>query len=611
MSLRLASASPLLPALPPQSAPVDLGELLEAHCVQVRWQSALKCHISDHCTAELQCPASTDNVGNAKFLPVNAGTTGTGVCNSGWTGSATRACNNNGQWADTATTSCTRITCAATTIDNAALPQTESLTTATGTCVEGYMGTPQAECSASGTWGNVSPGCAIKVCAQLTDAPNNVVWPATNAFAIATGNCSIGYAGVTTRPCLSSGSFGPVTGSCVQLKCAADSYDNASWGVANAGAIATGSCGSGYSGTPKRECLITGDWSTSVALPCTRNLCPAATNNNAVWPGNTPSNTVAVGTCQPGFSGTPSRECTAAGEWGVISNPCAQIYCPATQLDHADWPLTAAGTADVSAPCGSGYGGHAVRSCDMHGNWATLVSACVRLQCANVTEGNAVWGTTNSLTQATGSCVAGYLGSPVRECGADGSFGPIINACSPIQCPLRSEQRATWSSTNAGSVDVVGACDEGWDGAPTRSCGMTGAWGLIGGTACVRTCCAPCHFVAYSMVHRAQMSCNERFIGACSLERGAGRRHAHPGRMLCGHVGPAAAQLLLQRDVVGSVQPMLDRPVRGTIQRRARQLAYGVGAEHCCKRHLRRRVLVGRDAVAPLHERWQVEHHNR
>ena len=442
-----------------------------------------------------------------------------GVCNLGWTGSATRACENNDQWAATVASSCTRISCAATTKENAAFPQSDSMTTVTGTCVDGYTGTPQATCSSSGTWSNVSPGCAIKVCAQLTDDVNNVVWPATNAFATATVTCSSGYVGSPSRPCLASGSFGAVTGSCVQLKCAAGSYDNANWGVTNAGATATGTCESGYSGSPKRECLITGEWSSSVVdSPCTCNLCPAATNNNAVWPGDTPSNTVAVGACQPGFSGTPSRECTAAGEWGAISNPCAQIYCPATQLDHADWPLTAAGTADVSAPCGSGYGGHAVRSCDMHGNWATLVTACVRLQCANITEGNAVWSTTNSLTQATGSCVAGYLGSPVRECGADGSFGPIINACSPIQCVQVREQRATWSSTNAGSVDVVGACDEGWDGAPTRSCNMTGTWGLIGGTACGRTCCAPCHFFSHNMVYRAQMSCYERLVGARTLE---------------------------------------------------------------------------------------------
>ena len=490
------------------------------------------CHDSDHCTAELQCPATTDNVGGATFSPVNAGTTGTGVCNLGWTGSATRACDDNGQWATNATSPCTRISCAASTRDNSAFPQTDSLTTATGTCVDGYTGIPQATCSASGTWGDVSPGCALKVCAQLTDEVNNVVWPATNAFATAAVNCSSGYAGAPSRPCLSSGSFGAVIGSCVQLKCAAGSYANASWGLTNAGATATGSCESGYSGAPKRDCLITGEWSLTVDAPlCNRILCPAETSNNTVWPGNTLSNTVAVGTCQPGFSGSPSRECTGAGDWGAISNPCVQIYCPASQLDHADWPLTAAGTANVSAPCGSGYGGQAVRSCDMHGNWATLATACVRLQCANVTEGNAMWTMTNSLTQTTGTCVAGYLGNPVRECGADGSFGPIINSCQPIQCVQVREQRATWSSSNAGSVDVVGACDEGWDGAPTRSCNTTGTWGSIGGSVCVRTCCAPWYFFSY-MFYRAQVSCNERFIGTCPVERGAGRRHAHPGRVL-------------------------------------------------------------------------------
>ena len=277
-----------MPAPQPQSARFHHGELLEARRVQVRCQSVLKCHISDHCIAELQCPTSTDNVGGATFLPANAGTTGTGYCILGWTGSATRACNDNGQWAATATTSCTRISCAATTKENAAFPQTESLTTATGSCVDGYTGTPQATCLASGTWGNVAPGCALKVCAQLADDVNNVVWPATNAFATATVTCSSGYVGSPSRQCLSSGSFGEVTGSCVQLKCAAGSFENANWGLTNAGATATGWCVSGYSGAPKRDCLITGEWSLTVGAPlCTRNLCPAETSNNTVWPGNT------------------------------------------------------------------------------------------------------------------------------------------------------------------------------------------------------------------------------------------------------------------------------------------------------------------------------------
>src|SRR5690606_1290049 len=141
-----------IPVLPPQSARFHHGELSGARRLPVHREATLVCHVFDHCVAEIQCPTSTDYVGGAPVSPVYAGTTGTGICNLGWTGSATRACDDNGQWADTATTSCTRITCAATTIDNAALPQTESLTAATGTCVDGYTGTPQATCSASGIW---------------------------------------------------------------------------------------------------------------------------------------------------------------------------------------------------------------------------------------------------------------------------------------------------------------------------------------------------------------------------------------------------------------------------------------------------------------------------
>ena len=53
---------------------------------------------------------------------------------------------------------------------------------------------------------------------------------------------------------------------------------------------------------------------------------------------------------------------------------------------------------------------------------------------------------------------------------------------------------------------------------------------------------------------------------------------------------------------------MLDKPVRCADQRPARELAKGARREHGCERHLRGRLLLDRDAVAPLHERRQVGH---
>ena len=49
--------------------------------------------------------------------------------------------------------------CSAQTIGTAVFPATNSLVTATGTCVSGYGGSPKSTCSASGTWGTVTSPC--------------------------------------------------------------------------------------------------------------------------------------------------------------------------------------------------------------------------------------------------------------------------------------------------------------------------------------------------------------------------------------------------------------------------------------------------------------------
>ena len=106
------------------------------------------------------CPAdNTGTVGNANYPLANAGLTVTGTCVSGYGGSARRACQSNGVWAPTAVQSCTRLTCDATTMGNANFAVTDSLTTATGTCLGGYSGSPTSACTASGTWGAVSNPC--------------------------------------------------------------------------------------------------------------------------------------------------------------------------------------------------------------------------------------------------------------------------------------------------------------------------------------------------------------------------------------------------------------------------------------------------------------------
>ena len=281
-----------------------------------------------------------------------------------------------------------------------------------------------------------------------------------------------------------------ISGSCVQLACSVQqAFKNADWPSTLSGATATGTCVSGYGGTTQRQCKLDGTWSDDVSPACARNVCPADTFGNATWPANTLSMTSAVGTCVAGFTGNPSRACNADGSWSSsITNPCVQLFCPVTQLNDANWPHTAAGTANVSGECVSGYSGSPVRGCDLNGNWQTVTVPCTRNRCDAVTEGFANWTATDSLTSVSATCQAGYQGSPSRTCGADGTFGEIINPCQRIMCSAHNQDNAQWSDTGSG-VPANGVCDLGWTGSPTRECSITGTWGSIV-SSCTRITCA-------------------------------------------------------------------------------------------------------------------------
>ena len=56
---------------------------------------------------------------------------------------------------------------------------------------------------------------------------------------------------------------------------------------------------------------------------CAGLSCPAIEDGNAQWPLSTSLTPTVSGTCNAGFSGSPSRECDANGQWGAISNACA------------------------------------------------------------------------------------------------------------------------------------------------------------------------------------------------------------------------------------------------------------------------------------------------
>jgi len=161
---------------------------------------------------------------------------------------------------------------------------------------------------------------------------------------------------------------------------------------------------------------------------------------------------------------------------GLAGRLCDQPVpdCPVQTYANARWNSTSPGSL-ASGVCDPGFSGSPLRTCSARGQWESLViNHCTRNRCSGLTEGNANWPATNSLQQAAGSCASGFLGNPRRLCQADGTFGPIQNPCvdASTTCPSQTFGTASWPSTFVGDV-ASGTCVSG---SPTRRCKVDGTW---------------------------------------------------------------------------------------------------------------------------------------
>jgi hypothetical protein len=129
-------------------------------------------------------------------------------------------------------------------------------------------------------------------------------------------------------------------------------------------------------------------------------------------------------------------------------------------------------------------------------------------------DNNADWavGVVNAVT--TGTCVAGWFGTPTRLCTSSGWQTPTVQCqrtchvftfrvlvCAPLNtwtcvvagtgytCANVTVNQATYATALSGDTLVAGVCDAGWTGAPQRNCSLTGVWiDVPSSTPCTRTC---------------------------------------------------------------------------------------------------------------------------
>ena len=126
------------------------------------------------------------------------------------------------------------------------------------------------------------------------------------------------------------------------------------------------------------------------------------------------------------------------GSWSPTTTlPSTSPPCASTTEGNANWASTSAGT-QASGACLSGYTGTPTRSCNAGGVWGSISGSCTSLPCASTTEGNANWATTSAGTQASGSCLSGYTGSPTRSCTTGGVWGSIVSSCESRSLPGRT-----------------------------------------------------------------------------------------------------------------------------------------------------------------------------
>ena len=208
-------------------------------------------------------------------------------------------------------------------------------TSISGTCYPNTMGAPLVSCNYDGTWSTVSDPCITNPCVALSnDQHANWPRPSV-VDTVVTGTCVAGYdqtKPAPTRLCKSDGMWdSEVSNPCEPLFCTTSDTGflayNAIWPESlQAGLSTSGTCAEGSTGLTSRSCTLAGEWSTPSPV-CVAKECAAIPDDgfSMSWPKTTADNE-AVGQCLTGYEGTPRRMCDITGNWGPVEDPCTRAW---------------------------------------------------------------------------------------------------------------------------------------------------------------------------------------------------------------------------------------------------------------------------------------------
>lgn len=385
------------------------------------------------------CPSLAAPTGGTVSAPkLTYAAVATYACATGYSisGSASRTCQTDGTWSGTPPT-CTLEDCGSLTSPTngtVSVPSTGYGATAAYSCSSGYSlsGAATRTCQSDGTWSDTAPTCASVNCGELTAPANGTVSAAKTTYgATATYACSTGYglSSAATRSCQANGMWSGSAPACVAASCGA--LSNPTNGTVSTpsttfGGTATYTCSSGYalSGAATRSCQSNATWSgtapTCAAVDCGSLTKPA---NGSVSAATTTYGAKATYACSTGYtlSSAATRSCQANGTWSGSAPSCTIVNCGA---------LTNPSNGSVSAPtttydatatysCSSGFipKGTLTRTCQASGAWSGAAPTCFDQQNCTLKAGNdtmALW----PMNEGTGQVVHDLVN------GLDGTRGP-------------------------------------------------------------------------------------------------------------------------------------------------------------------------------------------
>uniref|UniRef100_A0A674AIC4 Sushi, von Willebrand factor type A, EGF and pentraxin domain-containing protein 1 n=1 Tax=Salmo trutta TaxID=8032 RepID=A0A674AIC4_SALTR len=397
----------------------------------------------------------------------------------------------------------------------------------TFSCVKGFVpGDPyEMRCQASLKWSRAPPACQRVTCGDPPHVDNSdVTLKGKTYLSTVLYTCAEGYRlqGSEEVVCEASGEWSSPAPSCASIQCGDPPAlrDAATIGDDHAlGNKVHYVCKEGYTliGPETRECLSTGQWSSTSAQCVPRSCGPPPSIDHAIaHAGHQLFGDMANYFCTDGYiAGNNSKVvCNAQGEWapteGQEAPHCIANFCqrptdlPHAILDSVNKPKYASNT-EVSYKCEEGFvlNTTATLKCMIGGEWmpSPYDVGCVPVRCSKPSgiERGYVSGTNYSFGAVVAySCDKGFLirGEKRRTCKANGEWGGVLPVCQPVSCPFPPPLKNGFIQNKGRfffNSKVTYGCNAGYrlTGRPVRLCQANRQWSNGDLPACHLLTCDP------------------------------------------------------------------------------------------------------------------------